>query len=64
MNKEKLINPKTGKAKNCWSLDVPGLLESGWKRPGEKAEPEKKEKPVTTTTFEPIEEKPKKKAKK
>jgi hypothetical protein len=61
MNKEILINPKTGKAKKCWSLDVPGLLADGWKRAGEKPEPEKK-KPVTTTTFEPIELKGKKKA--
>lgn len=58
MNKEKLINPKTGKAKKCWSLDVPGLLADGWKRPGEKPEPEKK-KPVTTTEFKPIKDKPK-----
>lgn len=62
MNKEKLINPKTGKAKNCWTLDVPGLLEDGWKRPGEQPEPEKK-KQVTTTQLEPIEDKPKSKKK-
>lgn len=62
MNKEVLINPKTGKVKKCWSLDVPGLLADGWKRVGEKQEPEKK-KPVTTTTFEPIKDKPKRKKK-
>lgn len=32
MNKEILINPKTGKSKKVWSLDVPGLLENGWVR--------------------------------
>ena len=32
MNKEILINPKTGKSKKFWSLDVPGLLENGWVR--------------------------------
>ena len=58
MNKEKLINPKTGKTKNCWTLDVPGLLADGWKRSGEEPEPEKK-KPVTTTQDEPIEDNPK-----
>ena len=58
MNKEVLIDPRTGKAKKCWSLDVPGLLASGWKRAGEQPEPEKK-KPVTTTKFEPIEDEPK-----
>jgi hypothetical protein len=61
LNKEVLINPKTGKPKKCWSLDVPGLLADGWKRAGEKPESEKK-KPVTTTEFEPIEYKSKKKA--
>jgi hypothetical protein len=61
LNKEVLINPKTGKPKKCWSLDVPGLLADGWKMADEKPEPEKK-KPVTTTTFEPIELKGKKKA--
>jgi hypothetical protein len=61
LNKEVLINPKTGKPKKCWSLDVPGLLADGWKMAGENPEPEKK-KPVTTTEFEPIEYKSKKKA--
>jgi hypothetical protein len=62
MNKETLINPKTGKAKKCWSLDVPGLLADGWKRAGENPEPERK-KPVTTTTFETIKDRPKRKKK-
>ena len=34
MNKEILINPKTGKSKKFWSLDVPGLLKNGWARQG------------------------------
>jgi len=34
MNKEILINPKTGKSKKVWSLDVPGLLKNGWVRQG------------------------------
>ena len=57
MNKEVLIDPRTGKAKKCWSLDVPGLLASGWEKPGEK-EPEAGPKQITTTTFEPIEDEP------
>ena len=59
MNKEVLIDPRTGKAKKCWSLDVPGLLANGWERPGVKAEPEPDQKEALTTSFEPIQEKPK-----